>query len=88
MAPAVIAVVGEKCQAAARDGDWRSFKLNLRFMACLQPLLEGDGVFPLLEELFDKAVDLQTASSEDVSCIVFRLGVQHSGESEYLVARY
>ena len=41
-------------------------KLVLRFLACLQGLLEGDGVFPILEELFSRAVDLQTASSEDV----------------------
>lgn len=47
-------------------GAWREFKLVLRFLACLQGLLEGDGVFPILEELFSRAVDLQTASSEDV----------------------
>ncbi|CAD6572438.1 MAG: hypothetical protein ASARMPREDX12_005221 [Alectoria sarmentosa] len=46
-------------------GDWREVKLVLRFLACLQGLLEEDGVFPLLEELFSRAVDLQTASSED-----------------------
>ena len=48
-------------------GHWREVKLVLRFLACLQGLLEGDGVFPVLEELFSRAVDLQTASSEDVS---------------------
>lgn len=55
--------------AAAHDiaqGRWRAVKLSLRFLACLQPCLEGDGVFPLLDTLFDRAVDLQTASSEDV----------------------
>lgn len=46
-------------------GHWREVKLVLRFLACLQGLLEEDGVFPLLEELFSRAVDLQTASSED-----------------------
>lgn len=29
-------------------------------------MLEGEGVFPVLEELFSRAADLQTASSEDV----------------------
>lgn len=29
----------------------------------------GDGVFPILEELFSRAVDLQTASAEDVSIL-------------------
>ena len=47
-------------------GSWREVKLVLRFLGCLQGLLEGDGVFPVLEELFSRAVDLQTASSEDV----------------------
>ena len=56
-------------------GDWREVKLVLRFLACLQGLLEEDGVFPLLEELFSRAVDLQTASSEDVSVL---LGVLQS----------
>jgi nuclear cap-binding protein subunit 1 len=48
-------------------GAWREVKLLIRFLGILQPLYEGDGIFPLLEELFARAVDLQTASSEDVS---------------------
>lgn len=52
-----------------KSGLWREVKLVLRFLACLQGILEGDGVFPILEELFSRAVDLQTASSEDVSKI-------------------
>ena len=60
----------EKCVTALQEninlGAWREVKLILRFLACLQGLLEGDGVFPVLEELFSRAVDLQTASSEDV----------------------
>lgn len=50
-----------------KSGLWREVKLVLRFLACLQGILGGDGVFPILEELFSRAVDLQTASSEDVS---------------------
>ncbi|KAI8965736.1 MIF4G like-domain-containing protein [Daldinia sp. FL1419] len=46
-------------------GEWRDVKLYLKFLACLQSSLEGDGLFPLLEELFSRAVDLQTASSDD-----------------------
>lgn len=53
-------------QENLQKGAWREVKLVLRFLACLQGLLEGDGVFPILEELFSRAVDLQTASSEDV----------------------
>ena len=66
-------IVQEMLSRAARAmqenlqrGAWREVKLVLRFLACLQGLLEGDGVFPILEELFSRAVDLQTASSEDV----------------------
>ncbi|KAK4224861.1 MIF4G like-domain-containing protein [Podospora fimiseda] len=47
------------------EGEWRDVKLYLKFAACLQGCLNGDGVFPVLEELFSRAVDLQTASSED-----------------------
>ncbi|KAL8720720.1 MAG: hypothetical protein Q9225_002454 [Loekoesia sp. 1 TL-2023] len=46
-------------------GAWREAKLLLRFLACLQGILDDNGVFPVLEELFSRAVDLQTASSED-----------------------
>lgn len=48
---------------------WREVKLTLRFLACLQSILEADGVFSILSELFDRAVDLQTASTEDVSIL-------------------
>lgn len=58
---------GPLCQEALDAGDWRSFKLLLRFLACLAPLFKEDGVVPILDELFNRAVDLQTASSEDVS---------------------
>ncbi|KAJ5333311.1 hypothetical protein MYU51_014337 [Penicillium brevicompactum] len=47
-------------------GAWREVKLLIRFLGILQPLYEGEGIFPLLEELFARAVDLQTASSEDL----------------------
>ena len=55
-------------------GEWRDVKLYLKLLACLQSCLEGEGVFPLLEDLFSRAVDLQTASSDDVSSlfIVYR----------------
>ncbi|KAI5299515.1 serine/threonine protein kinase, partial [Ascosphaera pollenicola] len=46
-------------------GMWRELKLLFRLLGCLQSLFEGDGIFPLLEALFSRSVDLQTASSED-----------------------
>ncbi|KAK0727218.1 MIF4G like-domain-containing protein [Lasiosphaeria miniovina] len=48
-----------------KQGDWRDVKLYLKLLACLQNCLEGEGIFPVLDELFSRAVDLQTASSED-----------------------
>ncbi|KAL8943958.1 MAG: hypothetical protein Q9216_000771 [Gyalolechia sp. 2 TL-2023] len=58
-----------KCTKTLNDqfkaGAWREVKLLLRFLACLQGILVDDGVFTILEELFSRSVDLQTASSED-----------------------
>lgn len=59
-------------QKYINSGSWREVKLLLRFMAGLQSAFEGDGIFPLLEELFARAVDLQTTSSEDVSGLAYR----------------
>lgn len=63
----VLTRVAKDTEEAIVNGDWRAVKLHLKLLACLQSLLEGEGVFPLLDELFARAADLQTASSEDVS---------------------
>lgn len=63
---AVLAPVAQATETSIAKGEWREVKLYLKFLACLQSSLEGDGLFPLLEELFSRAADLQTASSEDV----------------------
>ena len=63
----VLKRIGDATQKQIEAGNWREVKLFLRFLACIQGLFEGDGVFSLLEDLFSRAVDLQTASSEDVS---------------------
>ena len=55
-----------RAQAFMQLGDWRSVKLLLRFFACLQDVFGDDGVFGVLDELFNRAVDLQAASPEDV----------------------
>ncbi|KAH6626975.1 MIF4G like-domain-containing protein [Chaetomium sp. MPI-SDFR-AT-0129] len=57
----IVALVEEKIGS----GEWRDVKLYLKLLGCLQSCLDGEGVFPVLEELFARAVDLQTASSED-----------------------
>ncbi|KAK2811857.1 hypothetical protein FQN50_001895 [Emmonsiellopsis sp. PD_5] len=65
LAAQVLKKAGETAQSHIQAGNWRDVKLGLRFLACLQGLFEGEGIFPLLEDLFSRAVDLQTASSED-----------------------
>ena len=61
----VIARAGPQLQEYLDKGEWREFKLMLRFIACLSRLFEEDGVLPILDELFNRAVDLQSASAED-----------------------
>jgi nuclear cap-binding protein subunit 1 len=62
----ILARAATATEANIEEGQWRDVKLYLKFLACLQSCLAGDGVFPVLEELFSRAVDLQTASSDDV----------------------
>ena len=63
---AVLARTAAVAQEHIGAGAWREFKLVLRFLGLLQGLFDGEGIFPLLDDLFSRAVDLQTASSEDV----------------------
>lgn len=62
----ILKSIGHATQKHIEAGNWREVKLFLRFSGCVQGLFEGNGVFTLLEELFSSAVELQTASSEDV----------------------
>ncbi len=63
----VLSKIGQALQQRLNLGAWRDVKLYLRFLGCLQGMLEGSGVFAILEELFSRAADLQMKSSEDVS---------------------
>lgn len=51
---------------AAVKGEWREVKLYMKFLGSLQGLLEGEGVFPVLQDILTKAVDLQTENNEEV----------------------
>ena len=62
----VVAQAGSQLQEAVDGGKWRDVKLTLRFLACLGRLFAEDGLLPILNQLFERAVDLQTASTEDV----------------------
>lgn len=68
-----IARASKKMAKSLELGEWRDFKLLLRFHACLQGVLEGLGVFQILNQLFDWVIDLQSASAEDVSTKLFML---------------
>ncbi|KAH8756749.1 MIF4G like-domain-containing protein [Diaporthe sp. PMI_573] len=61
----LLAKAAAKVEEKVRLGEWRAVKLYLKLLACLQSCLEGDGVFPILEDLFNQAVELQTANNED-----------------------
>lgn len=61
----LLARIAPLTEEKIKEGEWRDVKLYLKFLACLQSCLEGDGLFPVLEELFNRAVELQTSSSED-----------------------
>ena len=51
---------------AIAKGDWREVKLYMKFLGSLQGLLEGDGIFPVLQDILSKAIDLQTENNEEV----------------------
>lgn len=63
----ILAKAAEETERRVAHGEWREVKLLLKFLGSLQGLLVDDGVWSVLAELFERAVDLQTASSEDVS---------------------
>ena len=51
---------------AIAKGEWREVKLYMKFLGSLQGLLEGDGIFPVLQDILSKAIDLQTENNEEV----------------------
>jgi nuclear cap-binding protein subunit 1 len=58
-----------KTNAAIGRGEWREVKLYMKFLGSLQGCLDGEGVFPVLQDLLTKAVDLQTENNEEVGCV-------------------
>lgn len=83
---AVLARITTATEERVREGEWRDVKLYLKFLACLQSCFDGDGLFPVLDELFNRAVDLQTARSEDVSLttlLACRLVLAHHTPLDY-----
>lgn len=83
LAAEVLKAAGDAVQKHINIGAWREVKLILRFLGSLQPIFEGDGIFPLLDELFSRAVDLQTTSSEDVGDFVSTFQTPANNISSY-----
>jgi len=63
----ILSITARRINEAIADGEWRDVKLYLKFLGSLQGLLDGEGVFPLLQDLLAKAIDLQTENNEEVS---------------------
>ncbi|KAI9872990.1 MAG: hypothetical protein M1823_008031, partial [Watsoniomyces obsoletus] len=63
--PEILTKISDALQKHINAGSWRAVKLYMRLLGCLQGLFEGDGIFPLLEQFFERAADLQMQSSED-----------------------
>jgi nuclear cap-binding protein subunit 1 len=59
--------ITDRVNASVSAGDWREVKLLMKFLGGLQGVLEGDGVWLVLQDLLSKAVDLQTENNEEVS---------------------
>lgn len=67
MVEEVLKRVGVKINEAIASGEWREVKLYMKFLGGLQGVLEGEGVWIVLQDLLTKAVDLQTENNEEVS---------------------
>lgn len=73
LAAELLARAAERTNLKIKEGEWREVKLLMKFLGSLQGLLEGDGVWSVLQDLFTKAVDLQTENNEEVrSCFLTR----------------
>ncbi|RKF61511.1 Nuclear cap-binding protein subunit 1 [Golovinomyces cichoracearum] len=49
-----------------QKGNWREVKLLMKFLGSLQGILEGEGIWIILQDFLTKAVDLQTENNEDI----------------------
>lgn len=63
----VIVKAVTKVEQGIANGEWREVNLLLKLLGSLQGLFEEEGVWTVLDDLFSRAVDLQTASSDDAS---------------------
>jgi nuclear cap-binding protein subunit 1 len=67
----VLARTATRMNEGIKRGEWREVKLLMKFLGSLQGLLDGEGVFSMLQDLLTKAVDLQTENNEEVRYRLF-----------------
>lgn len=60
----VVQMVHSKIQQFVKTGDYPKLKNFIRFLVCLAPMIEGEGVATLLEQLANKATELQNSEPE------------------------
>ncbi|KAJ5033438.1 uncharacterized protein L3040_008553 [Drepanopeziza brunnea f. sp. 'multigermtubi'] len=65
VAKEVLLKVCERLGGALLGGDWREVKLCSRFLGAVQGMLEGEGVWGVLQDFLGRAVDLQTGDCEE-----------------------
>lgn len=81
----IVTRVAERVNARIGEGEWREVKLLLKLVAGLQGVLVGEGVWSVLQDVFTKAIDLQTENSEEVSFYFFLERLERVGGSDLLM---
>lgn len=66
MVKTLLEKLAQTAQRQLKAGHWTSFKHTLRFLACIQDLFSDLGIFGTLKELFERTIDLQSESPDDV----------------------
>lgn len=61
MGQVVVEMLHTKLQVFIDKNEWRNVKLLLRFLAVLQPIVEGEGIFNLFTLLLENAIEVQSA---------------------------
>ncbi|KAI0999376.1 hypothetical protein K3495_g8819 [Podosphaera aphanis] len=56
----------QRVNSCIQKGEWREVKLLMKFLGSLQGILDGEGVWIVLQDFLTKAVELQTENNEEV----------------------
>lgn len=55
-----------RVNAAVEGGEWREVKLLMKFLGGLQGIFDGEGVWIPIQDILERAVELQTDNNEEV----------------------